>query len=376
MLNVLHLINYPGKGGTEKYIVSLTEKLHNKKCRFYLCYSEEGPMLEEMKNLGVEISNINMKSSYDFKAAKALKNLCKELSIDIIHTHFLRENCIAALSKILGNKVIIVRTHHIISDDNVCVRLFNSFLTAFTDRIIAVSTAVKKRMAPESINSEKIEVIHNGIDTEYWSGEHNYKIKEEFGLDRRSFLITSVARFSEEKGHIFFLESIKQFIKLYNKDDINGSALIKFLLVGDGDMLDSCIKFAEMLGISRYIIFAGFRIDIKEILNGSDLFVSHSKSEALGISILEALACEVPIISTDAGGPAEIIGENNEFGTIVEYGDIEGMANAIMRMMSDKEYYNNCKINARNIVCERFNLDIMAEKVYSLYMQSLSSGNA
>lgn len=376
MLNVLHLINYPGKGGSERYILSLAEKLHNKVCKFYLCYSEDGPMLESMRKMDVEICNIKMKNPYDFKAAIALKELCRKFSIDIVHTHFLRENCIAALSKILGNRVIIVNTYHLVPDENIVLRLFNSFITVVTDRIIAVSHAVKKQMAPECINSEKIKVIHNGVDLEYWKAERNYRIRKELHIPERTFVITSVARFSEEKGHIFYLESIKQFKKLFYQESRDRNLNIKFLLVGDGDMMEDCEKFAEMAGISQDIIFTGFRTDIRDILNGSDLFISHSKSEALGISILEALACGVPVIATDAGGPAEIIGEDNECGMIVQYGDEEEMAEAIMKMISDKGYYEKCKNNAEKRVREKFNLDRMVEEVYNLYMQSLSSGNA
>jgi len=377
MLNILHLINYPGKGGSEKYILSLVEKLQNKNCKFYICHSEDGPMLENAKKLGVEIYNIKMKSPYDFIAAKELKKLCRELSIDIVHTHFLRENCIAALSKFLGNRVILVNTYHLIADENILLRLFNSLLTVITDRIIAVSNAVKKKMASECINSKKIKVIHNGVDIEYWKGDRDLKIRDELGVSRNAFMVTSIARFSEEKGHIFYLESIKQFKKLFYQDGKNNNTgEVKFVLVGDGEMLDECISFAEMLGISEDVIFTGYRSDVKDILHGSDLFVSHSKSEALGISILEAMACGVPVIATDAGGPSEIISENSGCGIIVEYGETEEMTNAIIKFINDKEYYNSCRENAVKIVSEKFNLEKMAEETFNLYIQSLSPGNA
>jgi len=376
MLNILHLINYPGKGGSEKYILSLMEKLQNKDCKFYICHSEDGPMLDNAKKLGAEILNLKMRSPYDLKAAKELKKLCRKLSIDIVHTHFLRENCIAALSKLLGNRAILVNTYHLIADENILMRLFNAVLTAVTDRIIAVSNAVKMKMASECINSEKIKVIHNGVDVEYWKGGRDLKIRDELGVSRNAFMVTSIARFTEEKGHIFFLESIKEFKKLFYQNGRNSAGDVKFVLVGDGEMLDECINFADMLGISEDVIFTGYRHDVKEILYGSDLFVSHSKSEALGISILEALACSVPVIATNAGGPSEIIGENNDCGIIVEYGDTEEMAKSILKFINDKSYYNSCRENALKTVREKFNLEKTVEETFNLYIQSLSAGNA
>ncbi|HHW49360.1 MAG TPA: glycosyltransferase family 4 protein [Clostridiaceae bacterium] len=376
MLNVLHLINYPGKGGSEKYILSLVEKLQDKNCKFYICHSEDGPMLESAKKLGAEVINLKMRSPYDFKAALELKKLCKKLSIDIVHTHFLRENCIAALSKFLGNRVVLVNTYHLIGDENILLRLFNSLLTAVTDRIIAVSNAVKKKIASECINSRKIKVIHNGVDIEYWKGERDLKVRDELGVNRNAFMVTSIARFSEEKGHIFYLESIKEFKKLYYQDGRKNTGDVKFVLVGDGEMLDECINFADMLGLSEDVIFTGYRLDVKDILHGSDLFVSHSKSEALGISILEALACSVPVIATDAGGPSEIISENNDCGMIVEYGDTEGMAKSILKFINDKSFYDSCRENALKTVRAKFSLDKTVEETFNLYILSLSPGYA
>lgn len=368
MINVLQLINYPGKGGSENYILSLAKKLHNRSCKFYLGYSVDGPLIEKAKALGIQTLNIPMNSPYDFRAAKILKDVCAEFDIDVIHTHFLRENYVSVISRLIGNKAVIINTCHLLSGGNILHKVTNSLFTIFDGGLIAVSNAVKERMIRDGIDKRLIRVIYNGVDIEYWKGRRSYKVRSELGIERDDFVITSVARFSEEKGHMFILEVIKEFRRMFNQFRGRMKGKIRFILVGDGEMLDECIDFARMLGVTEETLFTGFREEIKPILHASDLFISHSRSEAIGISILEALACGLPVVATNAGGTKEVVSKSNKCGLLVEYGDVEGFAEAMARLATDREFYMECKNNAFKVVEEKFNLDKTVEDTYNLYI--------
>jgi len=371
MLNVLHLINYPGKGGSERYILSLAEALHDNKCKFHVAYSEDGPMLRQVRKMGIKTYKIAMRSPYDIKAAMQVKKLCRELSIDIVHTHFLRENYIGVLSKLLGNRVVLVNTGHLLAKKNILVKLTDLLFSAATDEIIAVSNAVKEMLVSEGIRPSKISVIYNGVNLGYWKGERNLKAREDFSIGEEEFVVTSVARFSEEKGHLFLLESIKQFQKLRQRSGKGFRRKVRFLLVGDGENLEHCKNLASIMGISDLVIFAGFRKDVRSILHSSDLYVSHSMSEALGISILEAMACGLPVVATNSGGPSEIINEQNNCGILVECGDTEGFAAAVHEIANNTQLYDTFRKNALEIVEKEFNLDNTAESTYNLYIKGL-----
>jgi len=367
----MHLINYPGKGGTERYILSLAEKLHGKSCKFYLGYSENGPMLKQVKELGIETVHIPMRNPYDLKAAAAVKEVCKKNLIDVVHTHFLRENYISIFSRIAGNESALVNTQHMLTENNMILRLFNRMFMLKDDKIIAVSCAVRDKMISEGIPSSKIEVIYNGVDVEYWeAGNRSMEFRKELGISEDDFVITSVARFSEEKGHVFLLEVIKYYKKLASSNE-NIRKNVKFILVGDGELFDRTRKLAGMLGVSDITVFTGYRSDLKKILLGSDLFLSHSKSEALGISILEALACGLPVVATNAGGPAEIINNTTRCGILTNYGDAERFAAAIIRLITDERLYTAFKDNSVKLVRSKFNLDKTAHETYNLYKRCL-----
>jgi len=372
MLNVLHLINYPGKGGTEKYILSLAERLHGNGCTFYLGHSEDGPMLDTVRQLGIETIHIPMKSPYDFRAAIAVKETCRKLGIDIIHTHFLRENYISIISKLAGNKAAVIYTHHMLTEKNAVLRMSNKLFTAMDDRIIAVSRAVRDMMVSEGISPSKIEVIYNGVDCDYWTGQRSMKFRKEFGISEDDFVITSAARFSEEKGHAFLLEAIKDFKGQAAKCPEGFAQRVKFVLVGDGELLEKARKLAAELGISDITVFTGYRTDIRNILLDSDLYVSHSKSESLGISILEALACGLPVVSTDSGGPSEIINGGTGCGILIKYGDTESFAGAVLRLVTDKSLYAALKSKTVKTVKNMFSLEKTAGETYNLYKSSLA----
>lgn len=370
MLNILHLIHYLSGGGTESYIYSLAKKLHNNKCKFYIAYSRPGPGLLLFKDMEIDAIQLDMNSPYDFKAIKDLKNLCEKLSIDVIHTHFLRENYISVFSKIIGNKAAIINTSHVLYQNKKSVMFTNRFITMHNNKIIAVSNAVKEHLIKEGISSNKIQVIYNGIDMDYWSMKREFGIRKEFSIDNDDFVIASVARFSDEKGHHFLLETIALLKELIDTKKLKYPK-VKFLLVGDGELLCQCKDLAINLGINEDVIFTGHRTDIKSILRNCDLFVCHSKSEALGISILEALACGLPVIATDSGGTNEVINNNTDCGILVNYGDKEGFARAIMKLMMDKALYEKYKENGYNILKEKFNLDKTVEETYTLYSSSM-----
>lgn len=382
MLKVLHLINYPGKGGSERYILSLAERLHNRECMFYLGYSMNGPMLEQVKELGIQAFHFPMGSPYDFKAAKRLAALCRLYSIDVVHTHFLRENYVSIFSRFFGNRAKLVNTSHLITEKSLALRLSNRLLTRFDGSIIAVCAAGREQMIAEGLSPRKIEVIYNGVDVDYWSERICSNIRKELGIGEDDFVITSAGRFTEEKGHRFLIESIKTFRDMSNacsaseSSGCNGSAAdtlqkIRFILAGDGELLEECRDLAEAYGVSEYIIFPGFRNDIRNILKGSDLYVSPSKSEAMSLSIIEALAAGLPVIATNVGGAPEIINDQNGCGALVEYGDTESFAGAVLMLLQDRDFYNKCRDKAYKTAREKFNLDNTARETYNLYIRLL-----
>lgn len=372
MTKVLQLIYNWGKGGFESYAATLVEKLHNKECEFYIAYSERVPMPELVDKLKIRTFCIPMRSPYDLSAARGVAKLCRELSIDTVHTHFIRERYISALSRLFGNKARLVYTSHVVFDKTRLLKFTNRIVNSIEDNVIAVCHAGREQMLEEGLDKAKIAVIHNGVDVEYLAAGIEPTIRQELGLREDSFVVTTVGRFNEVKGHKFLIESIKRL------KDMQGTAAVcdvKFLLVGDGELLEECRRLADKLGVSDDIVFAGYRTDKKNIFQGSDLYVSPSKNEALSMSIIEALGSGLPVVATNVGGTSEIINNENNCGVLVEYGDTEVFAREMLRFVQDKAYYKSSSDNAFKTAREKFNLDMTVRQTYNLYKIGLTAGN-
>lgn len=364
MLRVLHLIYNWGKGGFESYVCSLTERLHNRECEFYAGYSERVPMPELVEKLGIRTFHIPMTSPYDFAAAKKVAAICREYSIDAVHTHFVRERYIAAISRLMGNDAKLVYTSHVVVEKTPLLKLANRIVNRIEDNIIAVCNAGREQMLSEGLDPRKIAVIHNGVDAGFWEEGVGSTIRQEYGIGEDAFVITTTGRFNEEKGHRFLLEAACKLKGLMRE---RRDVKYKFLLAGDGELLEGCKRQAVDAGISEDVVFTGFRSDIRNILHGSDLYASPSKTEALSMSIIEALACALPVVATDVGGTGEVINDRNRCGLLVPYGDSDAFASAVARLMLDKPLYEEYKANARETAGKKFNLDKTALETYNLY---------
>jgi len=265
MIKVLYLLNHAGKAGTERYVQTLIEKLHNNKIKAYFAYNEDGLLVERLKELGIETYRIEMRNPFDIKAVFNLVKLCKKLDIDLIHTQFLRENYIAMLSRIINPKVRVMYTNHFIMRNNLPIRIANRIITPLESNIIAVCNRGRDMMISNGINPKKIKVIFNGVDVKYWSEPVESTVREEFQIDDDVFVMLCASRFAHDKGHKFLINALYELKKMTNRK-------FKCILSNDGPLLEECKKQVEDMGLSDVVIFAGFRKDIKNLIYGCDLY--------------------------------------------------------------------------------------------------------
>jgi len=360
MIKVLYLLNHAGKAGTERYVQTLIEKLDSKGIKAYFAYNEGGLLADRLKELGVETFQISMKNPYDLNAVINLARLCRRLSIDIVHTQFLRENYIALQSRLFNPKVKVMYTNHFILRNNLPLRIANRLITHLQSQIVAVCNKGKDMMVSNGVDEKKIKVIFNGVDVNYWSEPVKSTLREEFGIEEGTFVFLCASRFAHDKGHRFLINSVNKLRKITDMK-------FKCVLANDGPLLEECKRQVEELGLSGDIIFAGFRKDIKNLVYGSDLYINSSEHEALSFAIIEVLACGLPVIATDMAGNGDIINEDNKCGILVKYNDDEGLAKAILAMMQDREKRQSFGENALITVSDKFNLDKVAVETYNLY---------
>lgn len=371
MLNVLHVIKRAGLGSTERYVVSLAEKLKDDKCNFHLVYSEKGTLVSKMKELGAKTSKINMRNPFDFRAAWLLKKYCKENSIDIVHTHFRREAFISVLAKIMGGRFKLVASNFVIHGDNFVFRLFNRLMSLWIDKVITGSQGNKEILIMQGVLEKKITIIRGGVDLDLWQGpaRKTIKIRKQLGLELDDFVVACVSNFSENEGLYFLLESVKQIDRMIEKQKDNAIKKIKFVLVGEGETTEQCKAMAQMLGISQYIVFTGYREDVKDIFKSSNLFVVPGHGSSMAIPVLEALACDLPVVSVESDSSSEIITQEEYCGLVADSMDSVSFAKGILKFIKDREFYQKCRENACNIVRQKYGIQKTVDETYKIYSE-------
>lgn len=363
MLKVLYLINHAGKAGTERYVESLITSLNGKYIKAYLAYNEEGLLAERMRSAGVETFRITMRHPFDMKAVMELAKLCKKLDIDLIHAQFLRENYIALLSRLINPKVKVMYTNHFILPNNFAQRQCNRVLTSMESNIIAVCNKGKEQMIKNGINGNRIKVVFNGVDPSLWGKSEKSTIREEFGIGDDEFVLLCASRFAHDKGHNFLVKSIAELKKITDRK-------FKLILAGDGPLMEDVKQQVKSLQLEDTILFAGFRKDIKNLMDGSDLYINSSEHEALSFLMVEVLAAGLPLIATDMGGNRDIINQETNCGVLVQYNDAKGLAEAVYKVMKDSGLQKALRENAKKTVRERFSLENMVMGAYNLYQES------
>lgn len=363
MIKVLYLMNHAGKAGTERYVQSLVEKLNNKQIKAYFAYNEEGLLVDRMKALGVETFRIAMRNPFDMKAAWDLSRLCKRLGIDLIHTQYLRENYVALFSRTFNPKVKVMYTNHFILENNWFLRKWNKILSPLQANVIAVCNRGKEMMIKNGVDGRKISVVFNGVDPNFWGEPAESTLRKEFGIGEDVFVLFCGSRFAYDKGHKFLVNSIAELKKMTEEK-------FKLVLASDGPFLEQVKKQVEDLGLQDEVIFTGFRKDMKNLIDGSDLYINSSQHEALSFAIIEVLAAGLPVIATDMGGNSDIINSETNCGMLVQYDDAKGLAETIKKVMEDTNLQKTFRKNALKAVKEKFSLDNMVMQAYNLYRKS------
>lgn len=224
--------------------------------------------------------------------------------------------------------------------------------------IFAVSNFTKNKIIEFGINKNKIKVVPNGIEENDFINNIDVKkieeIKTRFKL-HNNFVILTVSRIVERKGHLLVLMSLKKLIKENYK--------IKYIIAGTGEYKNVLIDYVEKNNLQDYVIFTDFIPfdDLKYIYYSSNLFVmpsieirEHGDVEGFGISYLEANICEIPVIGLDTGGVSDVI-KNNYNGLLLKKFDEDELTTALKKFINDKDYYDSIKLNCRNYCIENFN---------------------
>jgi glycosyltransferase involved in cell wall biosynthesis len=233
--------------------------------------------------------------------------------------------------------------------------------------IVTISNySVEKIQKCYHIDKSKVRIVPNGVDVEKFKPAGNSEeTRRKFGLGDEPCVLF-VGSLIPRKGLPFLVEAAKKIVK--------EKANTKFLIVGDGPLKNQLTISLEKANLLDNFLFMGnLKDDVLPAVYGcADVFVLPSIQEGQGIVLLEAQASGKPVVAFDAGGINETV-QNDITGLLVERGSIDGLANALLKLLRDKGLRDKLGVNGRRFVTENFTWDICAQKMLKVYREALTN---
>lgn len=355
-------------GGQKSLLLQLAHLDRVRYTPFLLCPGD-GELAQRAARCGVSVHthSIPPVAGMSIPTIVWLAALLRHERIHVVHTDSPRETLYAGLACKLRRVPLIWHARVSAPEPYPLERL----LYALSDAIIAVSAAVAQRFADFPRATRRVHVIHNAVDLAKCHSFLSARQGWARSLRNRPARVGILGAIAPLKGHDDFLAAAKIALT-----KLPGT---RFFIVGGGGpaYLSSLRQLAADLGIAGSVEFLGYQNDPWEVLSELDILVNASKvvgregGEGLSRAIIEAMAMEVAIVATNVGGNPEAV-EDGVSGLLVPPGNPARLADAILRLCTDRPERERMGILGRRRVEDHFNVRTQMAKLDQLYQLVLA----
>jgi glycosyltransferase involved in cell wall biosynthesis len=385
---VLHVIDSLGNvGGAEQQLVEQLRRFSDHRFRHSVaCLYDTGASQSRQALLPETVSLYHLVATTERKPSRwqtqqRLDSLVLQLQPDLLHCS-LPDASLAARIVARRRKLPLIETlvnishERVRTQDNPSVtpiklafhRLLDRATMQGVTRFQAISPAVAESWnRVVGLSTARISVIPRGIDVGAFAdidrGNARRIIRAELSLPESALILLNLGREQPQKGQRFLIEAMSRIVE---------SVPEAILLIAGSPGLHSQIlrQNVSERGLETAVRFLGRRQDVPQLFGASDLFVFPSLYEGLGVSLLEAMAAGLAVITTDRPPMSEVV-DNGLNGVLVPPGDPTALAEAVLELAGDPSARQRMGEAARSVVAARFSIDSTARQVEQLYSEVL-----
>jgi glycosyltransferase involved in cell wall biosynthesis len=366
-LNILYLHNKTNISGGEQSLLNLWINIDRKKYIPYLLVPGDGPFGRAAGEIGVNtgycrVPKIHPKNFIGIiQAIRGILKFCRSRKIDIIHSYTPRNNILAAVSaRILGVPVVWHERNLIFGNEKDISRM----LAFLPDRIVCNSHAIAKRFLRSEKLPDRVAVVINGVNlNNFRPRDARRQIVDRYRLDEKK-VVGLVSNLGERKMPEYFIQACPYVAERFPD--------CRFLIVGgefgdeDAGRTQALIEMTSKLNIQDRVVFTGFVSNVDEVVSAFDIGVAVTEKEACSRAILEMMACGKPVVCFDTGGNAELV-RDGVTGVLVPFGNIKGLAEAVVDLLANDDKRNEMGRNARRSAERDFDVKKNAAKIQRIY---------
>lgn len=229
------------------------------------------------------------------------------------------------------------------------------------DRVITISEAIRRVLLSEGVPAAKMRTARDAIDTEkFRPGCRWPDWRATAELPSAALVVGMAAQMIERKGHRYLLEAAPHVLAAVPS--------ARFLILGRGPLESRLREEVARRGLTGQIRFLGFRDDLDRLLPCLDLLVHPATLEGLGVILLQAAGCRLPIVAAAAGGIPEIVRDGVN-GRLVTPGDAQALGEAMIELLNDAEKRRRMGAAGRRIVEQEFSIDAMVDENLKVYRE-------
>ncbi|MDO4551189.1 MAG: glycosyltransferase [Planctomycetia bacterium] len=386
MITICQLLHSLNIGGAEVLAAALGRKMASENFRFlFFCLDEEGEMAQLLRREGFLVECLGRRPGFDRRCMQKLRHLWQKYDVSLVHAHQYTPFFYALAARGLRGKTppILFTEHGRFYPDlpNWKHKIFNRFWLKPDDRIVAVGQAVKDALVEnEGLPEERIEVIYNGINPENFKRTperiaQGMRLRHEMGVPEGAKVFVHIARLDPIKDHLTAICTMNRFL-FYATYGIlvpedNSEAVLtdsQLWFVGQGPQENFIREMIAKQGLEKNVKMLGLRKDIASVLAAADAFLLTSVSEGIPVTILEAMAASVPVVSTEVGGVNEII-MDGVHGRLAPSGKSEILAEILYRLVTQKNLALVLIQNAHERLQKMFTQEKMHEKYRQVFLR-------
>lgn len=307
------------------------------------------------------VHQLAMGGDADIGMAWRLAKLIRAVQPDIVHLHSRRGADLwgGIAARLAGTPCILSRRV-----DNPESRLQVALKYRLYDHVITISEGIRRVLLDEGLAPQRVTCVRSAVDAApYLIPVDRTAFRREFSLPEQAIVIGMVAQLIPRKGHRYLIEAIKSLRTSFPD--------VRVLLFGKGPLQAELENDIAQNGLAGIIRFTGFRNDLPQWLGGLDILAHPADMEGLGVSLLQASAAAVPIVTSRAGGLPEAVAENVS-GLLIPPGDVPALISALRKLLDDAVLRKKMGEAGRARILAEFSIDAMVDGNLAVYRQVLA----
>lgn len=369
---VCHVIHALGVGGAEVLVDTMVRKSSDQFRCLVAVLDDIGEIGQQLQADGFIVEHLHRQPGIDRGCARRLRSFADENQVNILHAHQYTPFFQAMLSRgLLGRRPVLFTEHgrHFPDSPSRKRSVVNRLLLNRRDRLVGCGGAVRQALIDnEGLPANRVEVVYNGVDLQSLAsgdGSQRNALRSSFGFSEGDFVAIQVARLHKLKDHLTAIATIDE-ARTHNPN-------IKLLIVGEGDERDSIENEIQSRDIGSHVVLAGNRNDIANLLTAADCFLMTSISEGIPLTIIEAMAANLPVVSTAVGGIPEMISDG-ETGFLSEAKDSAGLAKHLFQLSQNTALQQEVAAAGRVQAEQNFSIQNMLSGYADIYKEMLNDG--